>query len=63
MNQHYPIHGSTARDLLKALESVFDVQPRVSDKPTRLYAKAGQLEVLEKARHLINQWENNNVLE
>lgn len=62
MNQIVPTYGRTARDLLKALQGAFDLRPRVSDKPTQLYAKAGQLEMLEKAEHLVKQWEEHYVL-
>lgn len=48
----------TPRALLSALKSSFDTSPRVSDKATRLYAKAGQLEVLELAEQIVNQWED-----
>lgn len=62
MNHTVPTYGRTARDLLKALTAAFDLRPRMSDKPTQLYAKAGQLEMLEKAEQLVNQWEENYVL-
>lgn len=56
--------GKTPRGLLAALKAAFDTTPRVSDKATRLYAKAGQLEVLEMAESLVAQWEDpSHVLE
>lgn len=50
--------SKTPRGLLIALAAAFDTRPLVSDKATRLYAKAGQLEVLEMAEHIVNQWED-----
>lgn len=50
--------SKTPRGLLNALKNSFDTAPRVSDKATRLYAKAGQLEVLELAESLVTQWED-----
>lgn len=50
--------SKTPRGLLNALKNAFDTSPRVRDKATSLYAKAGQLEVLELAESLVAQWED-----